>query len=166
MSIGYTYAYVLDDYLTSARQSSQKILGVDTADRVVSAKTRLSTKEQMNTASSIKNEELKTVLIKLISLNTQPNCELWTTLNLHMHRLNFLSKTDLLAGALEALEDAGIQSKLFHLLQTPQAERQGEFVRLATKHFNRCIVVINFAKELCAEILTGGYTINRVLKVS
>ena len=120
----------------------------------------------MNTASSIKNEELKTVLIKLLSLNTQPNCELWTTLNLHMHRLNFLSKTDLLAGALEALEDAGIQSKLFHLLQTPQAERQGEFVRLATKHFNRCIVVINFAKELCAEILTGGYTINRVLKVS
>ena len=119
----------------------------------------------MNTASSIKNEELKIVLIKLLSKN-QPNDQLWTTLNLHMHRLNFLSKTDLLAGALEALEDAGIQSKLFHLLQTPQAKKQHEFVRLATKHLNRCIVVINFAKELCAEILTGGYTINRVLKVS
>lgn len=94
--------------------------------------------------------------------------QLWAKLDYHLRKLNRLTTIDLLNGALEDLESAGIHAKLFCLLQTPGTEQNAKTVKLSTNHLNRCIATIQVAKLLSHEILDGvsPQSTSYVLRVS
>jgi hypothetical protein len=123
---------------------------------------------QPQSRTKLETTELACVLNLLLSASHRADRQLWVNLDDHLRRLNKLTTIDLLNGALEELETAGVHAKLFSLLQTPDAEQHSKTVELSTYHLNRCIATIQVAKLLSHEILEGvpPQSTSYVLRVS